>query len=185
MGSELTPEQRIARRAAFEWGLENKASWRAMAEKCGIHEETFRRHAQKEWREEYLDRLRGQVPRKKRVGRNYVCPEEAARRIAGYRRAIEQRMTMAAIARELRVDPYTLRKWYAAQGLSLQWETLATLGAEPPPNVKKRACLCCSAVFISHGFGHRLCDTCRKGDVSPYTPNPGGHPGRQMQARRA
>ncbi|SOC09625.1 hypothetical protein SAMN05877831_107163 [Rhodobacter maris] len=28
-------------------------------------------------------------------------------------------------------------------------------------NERPRACLCCGASFISSGFGHRLCTTCR------------------------
>jgi predicted ArsR family transcriptional regulator len=41
-----------------------------------------------------------------------------------------------------------------------------TVAARSP--ARTRPCLCCDKAFHSEGFGNRLCNTCRKLDVSPF-----------------
>lgn len=36
---------------------------------------------------------------------------------------------------------------------------------------KQRACLCCRSIFLSTGPANRMCDGCRGGDVSPFSPD--------------
>lgn len=50
-----------------------------------------------------------------------------------------------------------------------------------PPN---RSCLSCGCRFRSEGFHNRLCLNCRQRSTSPYEPNPGGHTGTRVGAKR-
>ena len=181
--SQLTPKQYDARRAAFEWGIENRATWQEMADKVGVDDETMRRFCQKEWREEYLQRLKGKIARQ-RVCSPALTPEEVERRLAGYRRAVANRMTLTELSRELQLSNSGLGRWFAGQGLSLKWDALQELEWQPPKQMKQRRCLCCNAAFISEGFGNRLCASCRQSSVSPYHPGADGDGGRRVGRAR-
>ena len=52
---------------------------------------------------------------------------------------------------------------------------------------KPRNCMTCGDVFKSEGAHNRMCARCRttsSNAYSPYTPNPGGHPGRRVGGTR-
>ena len=180
--TQLTHEQVKARREAFEWGIANNASWQAMADRIGMNDETYRKYAQTQWPDEFRERLKARMP--KAVSAPALTPEEVERRLAGYRRAVAEHLTLTEIARELGISNSALGRWFAGQGLSLKWDVLQELDFEPPKQMKPRRCLCCNAAFVSEGFGNRLCQSCRGASVSPYSPASDGDSGRRVRALR-
>jgi tRNA(Ile2) C34 agmatinyltransferase TiaS len=107
-------------------------------------------------------------------------PAEHARRRRAYDEGVLQDMNLAEIARHLRLNPSTFRKW-----VDLNIEHKNHTISKPVTVITTRPCMTCSAPMKSTGAHHRLCNYCRAraADASPYAPNPGGDTGRQ--ARRA
>ena len=180
--SVLTPEQVAERREAFEWGLANNASWQAMADRIGMNDETYRKYAQQNWPDEFAARLKGRMPK---AVQTTVDEAECERRLAGYRRAVEHRLTLRQIADELGIIDSSLGRWFAGQGLNLKLDQLrAAHFDEPRAKLTQRNCLRCRSAFASEHIGHRMCGYCRGYSASPFEPASDGDGGRRVGRAR-
>ena len=113
---------------------------------------------------------------------NALSPAERARRYDALHAGRRAGLSIAEIARGLRVGPQEFRRW-------LEREGEATERAAKAATFKKRECNRCKTPILSEHAGHRHCVDCRawlsEAADSPYTPDSGGSRGKQVRAVRS